>query len=356
MYKKPPDEVPDGLSPREYQRLVTVYTLMGKHAHAVRAQAHLTGSERDNERRMTFGGSAPGDDKGGVSQPGSASDSGSGAASTKEPQYRTFELGQQAGSRFAESFMKLLNQISRDEQQEKNGGKHPDESEQDDSNALEEMKQQLCEIGLTETEAEEYVQKLSAALSDMNRQEPPPREVPEDLDAQKYYELALRYKQVGWTEQARDALNMAIELDGDGEYGKKASCFLRSKIPRHPVPLMAEQLNIQGYNQMFTDEVEAQQTFEHLVKEYPDFEWPYGNLGSLLIKRADLVRAEQLLIQSVQINPYYINGWLHLSRVYAIESRFAEADDCLKRVTDIDSDDPSWRGIRDLIEQLKKDS
>jgi tetratricopeptide (TPR) repeat protein len=107
---------------------------------------------------------------------------------------------------------------------------------------------------------------------------------------------------------------------------------------------------------MFTDEVEAQQTFEHLVKEYPDFEWPYGNLGSLLIKRADLVRAEQLLIQSVQINPYYINGWLHLSRVYAIESRFAEADDCLKRVTDIDPDDPSWRGIRDLVEQLKKDS
>ena len=99
MYKKPPDEVPDGLSPREYQRLVTVYTLMGKHAHAVRAQAHLTGSERDNERRMTFGGSAPDDDKGGVSESvsesgsASASDSGSGA-STNEPQYRTFELGQ----------------------------------------------------------------------------------------------------------------------------------------------------------------------------------------------------------------------------------------------------------------------
>ncbi|HMY05030.1 MAG TPA: tetratricopeptide repeat protein, partial [Candidatus Obscuribacter sp.] len=181
------------------------------------------------------------------------------------------------------------------------------------------------------------------------------REVPEDLGAREYWELALRYKQVGWTEQARDALIMAIEIDGDGVVGRKAQCFLRSKIPKFPVPLMAEQMNIQGYNQMFTNEKEAKKTFKELVNQYPDFEWPYGNLGSLLIKEGDLGAAEEVLKQAVVINPYYINAWLHLSRVYAIESRYSEADECLERVLAIDPADPNWPGIRELVDQLKFD-
>ena len=156
-------------------------------------------------------------------------------------------------------------------------------------------------------------------------------------------------------EQARDALIMAIEIDGDGVVGRKAQCFLRSKIPKFPVPLMAEQMNIQGYNQMFTNEKEAKKTFKELVNQYPDFEWPYGNLGSLLIKEGDLGAAEEVLKQAVVINPYYINAWLHLSRVYAIESRYSEADECLERVLAIDPADPNWPGIRELVDQLKFD-
>ena len=64
---------------------------------------------------------------------------------------------------------------------------------------------------VTQEEAEEALQKLKQALRDMTRPNPPPREVPDALSAQEYWDLALRYKQVGWTEQARDALVMAIE-------------------------------------------------------------------------------------------------------------------------------------------------
>lgn len=347
MYKKPPDEVPDGLSSREYQRLVTLYTLMGKHSHAARAHSYMAEVERRTRSETEIA-----DGSGGSDSP-SGSASGLDAKKLKEPDA-------QAGSRFAESLMKLLMQIAK-EDTESPGRVAESESGSEDAvpagegDPLEDMKAQLQEIGLSNAEADEYVRKLTAALNDMTRQEPPPREVPESLSAQQYYELALRYKHAGWTEQARDALTLAIELDGDGPWGQKASSFLRSKIPRYPVPLMAEQLNIQGYNQMYLNEGEAMRTFETLVEDYPDFEWPYGNLGSLLIKRSELNRAEELLIKSVQINPYYINGWLHLSRVYAIQSRFAEADDCLKRVTRIDPDDPSWRGIHDLVEELKKD-
>ncbi|MDQ5936866.1 MAG: hypothetical protein QG574_4206, partial [Cyanobacteriota bacterium erpe_2018_sw_21hr_WHONDRS-SW48-000092_B_bin.40] len=31
------------------------------------------------------------------------------------------------------------------------------------------------------------------------------------------------------------------------------------------------------------------------------------------------------------------------------------AEECLQRVTAIDASDPNWKGIRDLVDQLKSD-
>lgn len=346
---KPPDQVPEGLTEKEYQRLVALYTLMGRHSHATKALAFL--AELRSPKEVT------------VSEEVKASQAGAEFASALMQLLKKINAGGEIAEN-SESAISGAAERSSAEMKAATPGLHfsssADEEEEDpdcddDEDPVESMKQQLISIGLSEEEAGEYLEKLKKALSEMAKPEPPPREVPEELSAAEYWELALKYKQVGWTEQARDALNMAIELDGEGEVGKRARCFLRSKIPRYPVPLMAEQLNIQGYNQMFNNEQDARLTFENLVRTYPDFEWPYGNLGSLLIKCGDLLKAEDVLQQAVDINPYYINAWLHLSRVYAIESRFKEADECLERVLAIDPMDPNWRGIKDIIEQLKND-
>ncbi|MBP6746088.1 tetratricopeptide repeat protein [bacterium] len=400
---QPPEEVPEGLSAREYQRLIALYTLMGRHNHAAKAFSRL--SENDQKLQaaglresmlsdepeasnqgspasdgVSDGGSDGCSDSasGGNDAGASADDAGVSASGIGESEkslvvgpHDQYVLGHQAGANFAQALLKLLQQLTIEAvdkndklgtgadlkpgsgQESGQGSSSGDDADSDEP--LTAMKEQLLSIGLSEAEAQEYVQKLRQALADMTQAEPPPRELPEDLTAEEYWQLAVRYKQVGWTEQARDALTTAIELDGDGPVGIKSRSFLRSKIPRYPVPLMAEQLNIQGYNQMFVNENEAQRMFENLVKDYPDFEWPYGNLGSLLIKRGRLEKAQELLIKAVQINPYYINGWLHLSRVYAIQENFSAAEDCLQRVTAIDASDPNWKGIRDLVEQLKSD-
>lgn len=392
---QPPEEVPEGLSAREYQRLIALYTLMGRHNHAAKAFSRLSENDQklqaaglresmlSDEPEASNQGSPASDGgsdgcsdsaSGGNDAGASADDAGASASGIGESEkslvvgpHDQYVLGHQAGANFAQALLKLLQQLTI-EAVDKNdklgtGADLKPESGQgfssgddaDSDEPLTAMKEQLLSIGLSEAEAQEYVQKLRQALADMTQAEPPPRELPEDLTAEEYWQLAVRYKQVGWTEQARDALTTAIELDGDGPVGIKSRSFLRSKIPRYPVPLMAEQLNIQGYNQMFVNENEAQRMFENLVKDYPDFEWPYGNLGSLLIKRGRLEKAQELLIKAVQINPYYINGWLHLSRVYAIQENFSAAEDCLQRVTAIDASDPNWKGIRDLVEQLKSD-
>ena len=375
---QPPEEVPEGLSAREYQRLIALYTLMGRHNHAAKAFSRLSENDQKlqaaglRESLLDEDGESDDDDKPAPLKE-SEVDSSSADSETNDSEtdivagpHDQYVLGHQAGANFAQSLLKLLQQLTVEavDKNDRLGGDHLDQtsgsaSDSHDDNDTDEpltaMKEQLLSIGLSEVEAQEYVQKLRQALADMTQAEPPPRELPEDLTAEEYWQLAVRYKQVGWTEQARDALTTAIEIDGDGPVGTKSRSFLRSKIPRYPVPLMAEQLNIQGYNQMFVNENEAQRMFENLVKDYPDFEWPYGNLGSLLIKRGHLETAQELLVKAVQINPYYINGWLHLSRVYAIQENFSAAEDCLQRVTAIDASDPNWKGIRDLVEQLKSD-
>ncbi len=374
---QPPDEVPEGLSAREYQRLIALYTLMGRHNHAAKAFSRLS----ENDQKLQAAGlreSLLKEEPDNFSEGESIAD-GENAIDASESDivagasddiarenlvvgpHDQYVLGHEAGANFAQALLKLLQQLTIEavDKNDKLGTGEDSKPRPDDDSESEEpltaMKDQLLSIGLSETEAQDYVQKLRQALADMTQAEPPPRELPEDLTAEEYWQLAVRYKQVGWTEQARDALTTAIELDGDGPVGIKARSFLRSKIPRYPVPLMAEQLNIQGYNQMFVNENEAQRMFENLVKDYPDFEWPYGNLGSLLIKRGRLENAQELLIKAVQINPYYINGWLHLSRVYAIQENFGAAEDCLQRVTAIDASDPNWKGISDLVDQLKSD-
>ncbi|MFA7337847.1 MAG: tetratricopeptide repeat protein [Candidatus Obscuribacterales bacterium] len=415
---QPPEEVPEGLSAREYQRLIALYTLMGRHNHAAKAFSRLSENDQklqaaglresmlSDEPEASNQGSPASDSASGGNDAGasasdagaSSNDAGANASGIGESEkslvvgpHDQYVLGHQAGANFAQALLKLLQQLtieavdkndklgtgadlrqglgqgsgqdSRKNSDRDSGRSSGQDSGQDSGSGddsdndepLTAMKEQLLSIGLSEDEAQEYVQKLRQALADMTQAEPPPRELPEDLTAEEYWQLAVRYKQVGWTEQARDALTTAIELDGDGPVGIKCRSFLRSKIPRYPVPLMAEQLNIQGYNQMFVNESEAQRMFENLVKDYPDFEWPYGNLGSLLIKRGRLEKAQELLVKAVQINPYYINGWLHLSRVYAIQENFSAAEDCLQRVTAIDASDPNWKGIRDLVEQLKSD-
>ncbi|HNG18142.1 MAG TPA: hypothetical protein PLI59_03150, partial [Candidatus Obscuribacter sp.] len=84
---KPPDQVPEGLSAQEYQRLVALYTLMGRHTHATRALSYLSQLR-----------------------------SGRGQAGEKEKE------GEQAGAEFASALMQYLKQISHEEDGEEESG------------------------------------------------------------------------------------------------------------------------------------------------------------------------------------------------------------------------------------------
>lgn len=168
----------------------------------------------------------------------------------------------------------------------------------------------------------------------------PPEKVPAGLKAEKYLDLGKRYKQVGWTEQSRESLNLAIKLDS-GNTGKQAKLFLEAYVPRYPISPDAVHKNIKGYNQMARGDTDgAIATFKECIAEYPKFEWPYGNLGSLYVEKGKITEAKEVLNTAVEINPHYVNGWLHLADAHLKEGDKKSARDCLQKASEADPDNP----------------
>jgi tetratricopeptide (TPR) repeat protein len=313
----PPDKVPDGLSADEYRRLGLQYSLMGRTPEATEAM-------KKSAQAMASSGGTPSD---------------------QQMQY-------QAGAQFGASLISLLMKSMAPNRDIENGESEPARK----GDPFEELRSQLKAQKVPDEKIEEFVNTIRQSVDQMKHAKPdvPPRDVPEGLSAEEYLKLGKRYKEAGWMEQSRDALQFAIESDPEGETGLLAQRFLRTKLPRRPVPLVAERENICGFNQMFAGDLEtARKTFESLIKTYPDFEWPYGNLGSLLIRQGEFERALEILDQALEINPHYVNAWLHRARAMAILSRFEGAQECLDRAMDADPDDHTVKSIKTLIDQLK---
>jgi tetratricopeptide (TPR) repeat protein len=306
----PPENVPPNLSLAEYERLNLLYGLMqrvDKVMEVVKFMADAKAKE---------------DAKAGLLAPLSEAQS--------EAQKKQFDLGQ----RFAMQFMQLLTQPPA-----QNAALSP---EQRQTKLVEQLmdgmdEADLAAAGIAKPQIEEMVRKIGELLESAD---PPPREVPTGLSAQEYYDLGIRYKTAGWTEQSRDALNYSFELEPNGEIGKLAQRYLRTKLPRHPVPMIAVQRNVDAFNEMVSNQTEAAKlSFGKLIQDYPDFEWPYSNLGSLYITEGNLDSAKEALGQALAINEYYINARLHLCRAQILDSEFQAARKNLKQVVEIDPDE-----------------
>ena len=164
--------------------------------------------------------------------------------------------------------------------------------------------------------------------------------VPEGLTAAQYLDLGKQYKAAGWPEQARDALTRSIKADPEG-VGKKAAIYLRAYIPRYRVPDVAVQMNVRGYNQLARgDRAGAVRTFQDCIAQFPDFEWPYGNLGSVYVEQGRIQEAKDVLQKALTINASYVNGWLHLATARLKDGDLNGAHEAARMAQQIDPDNP----------------
>ncbi|CAN5460782.1 hypothetical protein BH10CYA1_BH10CYA1_27710 [soil metagenome] len=309
MIKMPPLVLPNGLSEQEYRRMSILYVLMGRTDLASQATERCT--------------------------PVKLGDPNFKDLSVDEQ----FSLSAEAGKEFALKLMKIA------------------EEAKDNRTGLKEKLMAALEPlkgAVPDEILDQLVKATSSSISEGYDAAPPPRNVPLGLSAEEYFELGKNYKTCGWTELAREALKCAIDMDKGGSVGKSALQYLRTKVPRHPVPVMAEQLNIQGFNLMEgeKDHRAAKKVFLGLIEKYPEFEWPYSNVANIYLRNGDLTPAEEYFADAIKINPHYANAWIGLGRIHTLRSKFNEAKACMNKAGEIDSDQ-SVAGFISLIEQVE---
>jgi tetratricopeptide (TPR) repeat protein len=308
MVKLPPPILPDGLPEVEYRKLSVLYMLMGRMDLARQANDKCTPVTNDKVlNEMTVA--------------------------------EQFEFGSIAGRDFAFKLLQVLEEAS----------KQPSNMTPQFEAAMKPFRGFIPDDVLDNLST-----TLSASIEESRAEPQPSRDVPSGLSADEYFKLGQKYKTLGWTEQAREALQLCINLDGGGALSDSALQYLRTRVPRYPVPLAAEQLNIQGVNLMQSDKnlPSAKKIFLELTKRYPDFEWPYGNLGSIYLQTAQLEKAEDMFIEAIKVNPYYANGWLGLGRVNIFKSDFNQAKYCFNKAAEIESDSAMVAFIS-LAEQIE---
>lgn len=149
--------------------------------------------------------------------------------------------------------------------------------------------------------------------------------LPDNLSAKEYYELGLQYRLAGWVGVAREALSKVVEVDGDGSIAKKASKVLKTQLPKEPVPIEAEQKNIEGYNLMFSEPDKAKQVFKDLMGQYPDFEWPFSNTARLKLGEGDVAGAKSMVKYLLQVNPDLLSAIDLMVKIALYEEDFDEA-------------------------------
>ncbi len=157
---------------------------------------------------------------------------------------------------------------------------------------------------------------------------------------QQAYERGLYFKARGWTEKSRQAMIEAQRFDSD--YAFKAKKYLITYLPLKPIANEAEQLNIKGYNQMHLRKYkEAIATFKECIRLYPEFEWPYGNLGLLYTSLGDYQNGKLYLDKALELNPNYVNALRHLVNLELSRGNRADAIKYLDKAVSVDPEENS---------------
>lgn len=177
--------------------------------------------------------------------------------------------------------------------------------------------------------------------------------IPEGLTAEEYLKLGKQYKQNGWIGQSQDALKRAQLLaPANSATAEESYRYLKAKVPHAQVSLEVEAENINGYHAMAKGNLaKSKEIFGRLMKDYPDFEWPYLNLATAYTKDGQIDEAKFLLRKLLSINPEHVEAWASLARIHAATFEIAEAQQAVAHANELYVD-PSDSSLTTMIDCL----
>ncbi len=180
--------------------------------------------------------------------------------------------------------------------------------------------------------------------------------IPDGLTAEDYLKLGKQYKQNGWIGQSQEALKRAQQLaPSNSPTAEESYKYLKTKVPHAQVSLEVEAENINGYHAMAKGDLpKCKEIFGRLMKDYPDFEWPYLNLATAYTKDGQISEAKFLLRKLISINPEHVEAWASLARIHAATFEIEEARQAVAQANELylDPNDSSLTTMIDCLAAL----
>lgn len=188
--------------------------------------------------------------------------------------------------------------------------------------------------------------------------------VKEHQSADEYYHEALSFRNLGFPNEARLAMKKAAAA-GDPVVKKRAEIFIKAHLPRIIVPTDAVYENIDAYTMMSSvlpaesDQFdpqpqlrarrkaqEAEIMWKEMTRKYPDFEWPYYDLGILYYRTGRIDESEAMYKKTLELNPSYYDAWVSLAVIDFKKGRTEEARVKLKKALELDPEHPLAHSVK----------
>jgi tetratricopeptide (TPR) repeat protein len=158
-------------------------------------------------------------------------------------------------------------------------------------------------------------------------------------EAPYFYFTARKSRTILQLATARAACDVAIRLDPSSIWAEKCARFKKIVLPSpEPSPSVLEEYDAARALRM-TQPQDAEAKLKELIKDSPEFEWPYGELAAQLIEEKRFDEAEKYLNDILKKKPEYVRGYLWLSQVFLNRGDLGKAAELMAKARTLDSDD-----------------
>jgi tetratricopeptide (TPR) repeat protein len=175
-----------------------------------------------------------------------------------------------------------------------------------------------------------------------------PTRPPQNLTQAEYFDLAKRYVEVEWPEQALECITMVEKLGPNTRLASKARVLADTRLPRKMPPKEAIILNIKASKGYGGPQVAIKRA-EDCISKFPEFEYGYITMAKLNEMQHPEISVANYR-RAIKINPH--NTWA-LSRLgdrLLGLNQYKEATAVFREALKYDPDDPFFSGQR--LEQM----
>ena len=148
----------------------------------------------------------------------------------------------------------------------------------------------------------------------------PVDDIPPGKTPEEYLDLADKYSKLGLAEPTRNVLKHLIKTFPDSPAALSASRRLRTRVPLNKVTQAAQRRYLHAVrDSLIANRSTAKDAYQDLIRDFPDFEWPYINLSAVVLKDGDLESATALANKALAINQASLRGWANMARIHLVE-------------------------------------